>query len=199
MGVKTVSYKNVYVNKFKNIISKVSSSDKYKNIIVVSGLIGIALIFISNLFKTDKTKEVINVNSSTSSEQYTKKLEQNLETIVSSIKGAGSCKVLVTLESTTETVYATEEKKNKEASEDKTNGETTRRKESDDCEKKYITIKDSEGTEKALAVTEIQPKIKGVIIVCSGGDDPLVQQRVINAVTTALNITSKRVCVTKAN
>ena len=126
-------------------------------------------------------------------------LEKNLETIVSNIKGAGNSKVLVTIESTTETVYATEEKKNKEASEDKTNGETTRRKECDDCEKKYITVKDSNGTEKALAVTEIQPRIKGVIVVCAGGDDPLVQQRVINAVTTALNITSKRVCVTKSN
>ena len=106
---------------------------------------------------------------------------------------------MVTLENGAETVYATEEKKNKEAMEDKANGETTRKKESDDCEKKYITIKDSEGTEHALAVTEIQPKIKGVIIVCPGGEDPTVQQRIITAVTTALNISSNKVCVTKSS
>ncbi len=193
-----MSLKENYDQKIKDTFSKLSSKDKYRNLIVVLGLVGIALIFIPSFFKEDNDKKVVSVDSKISSEQYSTKLEQNLEAIVSSINGAGKARVLVTLENSTETVYATEEKKNKEASEDKTNGETTRRKESDDCEKKYIKIKDSEGTEKALAVTEIQPKIKGVIVVCSGGDDPLVQQRVINAVTTALNITSKRVCVTKS-
>ena len=105
---------------------------------------------------------------------------------------------MVTLENGSETIYATEEKKNKEALEDKSKGKTTRKKESNDSEKKYITIKNSEGAVQALAVTEIQPKIKGVIIVCSGGDDSQVQQRIVTAVTTALNITSKRVCVTKS-
>lgn len=194
-----MSFKKLDISKFKNIISKMSSEDKYKNIIIISGVVGILLIFMSNFPRQENAQEIISTNSENTSEQYIDRLEKNLETIVSSIKGAGNAKVLVTLESTTETVYATEEKKNKEASEDKSNGETTRRKESDDCERKYITVKDSNGTEKALAVTEIQPKIKGVIVVCAGGDDTLVQQRVTNAITTALNITSKHVCVTKAN
>ena len=32
-------------------------------------------------------------------------------------------------------------------------------------------------------------------MVCDGGDNPLIQQKVIQAVTTALDITSTRVCV----
>ena len=47
-------------------------------------------------------------------------------------------------------------------------------------------------------MTEVQPVVKGVVVVCDGGDDPVVQQRVIDAVTTALDITSVRVCVVKA-
>lgn len=50
---------------------------------------------------------------------------------------------------------------------------------------------------QGLLVTELQPTVKGVVIVCEGGDQPLVQQRVTDAVTIALNISSKRVCVTK--
>ena len=73
------------------------------------------------------------------------------------------------------------------------------KKESNDCEKKYITVKDSEGTEHALAVTEIEPKIKGVIIACAGGDNPVVKKRIIEAATTALSIPSRRVCVTKSS
>ena len=41
--------------------------------------------------------------------------------------------------------------------------------------------------------------VKGVVVVCEGGDLPQVQQRIIEAVTTALNISSKRVCVTKSS
>ena len=66
----------------------------------------------------------------------------------------------------------------------------TRKKESDDCEKKYITVKDSEGTEHALAVKKIEPKVKGVVIICPGGDDPIVKNRITEAVTTALSISS---------
>ena len=117
--------------------------------------------------------------------------------MVSSIKGVGNTKVLVTLENSEETVYATEEKKNKEATEDKTDGQLSKKRESDDCEKKYITIKDADGTERALSVTQIQPTVKGVVVVCDGGDIPEVQQRVTEAIKTALNITSKRVYVTK--
>ena len=64
-------------------------------------------------------------------------------------------------------------------------------------ETKYIKIKDENGAEKALSVTQIQPTVKGVVIVCNGGDNPVVQKKIIDAVKTALNITSKRVYVTK--
>ena len=42
---------------------------------------------------------------------------------------------------------------------------------------------------------EVEPVVKGVIIVCQGGNNPTVQQNIINAVTTALDISSARVCV----
>ena len=39
--------------------------------------------------------------------------------------------------------------------------------------------------------------VKGVVVVCPGGEEPVVQQRIISAVTTALDISSKRVFVTR--
>jgi len=44
---------------------------------------------------------------------------------------------------------------------------------------------------------EIEPIIRGVVIACQGGDDPVVTGRVFNAVTKALNVSSAKVCVTK--
>ncbi|MBQ3284021.1 MAG: hypothetical protein IJH40_00090 [Ruminococcus sp.] len=43
----------------------------------------------------------------------------------------------------------------------------------------------------------IEPKVRGVVVVCDGGDDPTVKSRVLDAVTKALNISSDKVCITK--
>lgn len=173
--------------------------DKCKKVIVCIGLLGIALIFISELFRTNNVKKVTADVSGASSGtyEYVVQLENNLRDLISSIKGAGNTRVLVTLENSEETIYATEEKKNKEATEDKTDGQMSKKRESDDCEKKYIKVRDADGTERALSVTQIQPTVKGVVVVCDGGDIPEVQQKITYAVKTALNITSKRVYVTK--
>ena len=156
------------------------------------------MIFVSGFFKNDAKTSDIKPKENISLEQRREKLEKNLENIISGIQGAGDSKVLVTLETGTETVYATEERNNNEASEDKSSGEITRKKESNDTEKRFITVKDSEGTEHALAITEIEPKIKGVVIICPGGDDMLVKKRIVEATTTAFNIKSTQVCVTKS-
>ena len=194
-----MTQKNKESEKIKGYIKKFLTKGNHRNFVVILGLVGITLIFMSGFFKSDShKKEVVQTNVKVSSDQYTEKLEKNLESIISNIRGAGEAKVMVTLASSKETVYATEERKNKEASEDKADGTITRKKESDDCEKKYITVKDSEGTEHALAVTEIEPKIKGVVVICAGGDDSLVQQRIIDAVTTSLNVNSKQVCVARS-
>ena len=54
------------------------------------------------------------------------------------------------------------------------------------------------GRRQALIKTEIQPKIKGVVVVCQGGNEPLVNQQITNVLTTVLNISSSRVFVTKS-
>ncbi len=43
----------------------------------------------------------------------------------------------------------------------------------------------------------IEPKVRGVVIVCEGGNDPIVASHVLEAVTKSLNINSDKVCITK--
>jgi stage III sporulation protein AG len=193
-----MSSNNFDILKLRESIGKLLSDKNHGQAIIILGLAGLLLISVSSFFKGDAKKPLTQTNPKIASETRQEKLQQNLESIISTVQGAGKSKVLLTFESAAETVYATEERKNKEACEDKSAGEVTRKKESDDCEKKYITIKDGEGTEHALAVTEIEPKVKGVIVICPGGDDPVVKRRIVEAVMTALSIPSKRVCVTKS-
>lgn len=43
----------------------------------------------------------------------------------------------------------------------------------------------------------ITPSVRGVVVVCDGGDDSLIVSRVLSAVTRSLDIPSNKVCVTK--
>ncbi|MBW7573467.1 stage III sporulation protein AG [Caproiciproducens faecalis] len=184
----------------ETILSKLAGNDFYRKIIIVAGLVGIAFIFLSsylNNYHTDNTKTVSSQPTVTA-EQYAEELETSLTDLVTRIQGAGAAKVLVTLERSTQYVYATEEKKSNQTTEDKSDGSTTKNEANDNTETTYILVKDADGAQKALAVTEVQPIIKGVVVVCDGGDNPVVQQDIISAVTTALDITSVRVCVIKA-
>lgn len=44
---------------------------------------------------------------------------------------------------------------------------------------------------------EIEPKIRGVVVACGGGGDPVVIDKVSEIITKALNVSSAKVCVTK--
>lgn len=183
----------------ETFFTKLAENQAYRKIIIIAGLIGIAFIFISGYLKNDTTTVKDTSSQVTvTADQYAIQLENSLADIVTRIQGAGEAKVLVTLEQSTQYVYATQEKKSNQTTEDKSGNSTIKNEANDNTETTYILVKDADGGQKALPVTEVQPIVKGVVIVCDGGDNPTVQQNVISAVTTALNITTVRVCVIKA-
>lgn len=46
-------------------------------------------------------------------------------------------------------------------------------------------------------VKEIEPVVRGALVVCTGGNDPEIREIVLESVTKALNISADKVCVTK--
>jgi hypothetical protein len=46
-----------------------------------------------------------------------------------------------------------------------------------------------------LTVAQIMPRIRGVLVVCDGGNETVIRDIVKNAVVTVLDINSKKVCV----
>lgn len=180
----------------KSLLQYFTENGRWRSLLAAAGLIGIFLIFLSG-YLPQKEEEVQNVQEEmtvSETEKYARELEKSLADIVSRISGAGETKVLVTMEKGSQTVYAREEKKTTQS----TGGSETglgRSEENESTETKYILIKGADGSQQALAVMEVEPVVKGVIIVCQGGSNPVVQQNIINAVTTALDISSARVCV----
>lgn len=170
----------------------------FSKIIVVVGVVGIGLIFLSGFIpkspKNDETIKVQNSNS-TSLTEYENQLEQSLAEIICNINGAGSTKVFLTMESSAEQIFASDNSIAQNNSNNTKSSNDTQSQKDITSENKYITVELSDGTQQTVLVKEIQPKVRGVLVVCAGGDNNVVKEKVIDAVTKALDISSSKVSV----
>ncbi len=170
------------------MIEKIVKKVRSPKFLILAGFIGIFLIFLSTLGGGEKkdTKAA----EEFSAESYCSELETEIEKMVNEITGSKNASVIITLESGIRYSYADTIEEN---STDKTEKEeiTTQ----NELKSGYITVKTADGGEQALLVTAEMPSIRGVAVVCDGGDNEIINQKIENAVTAALNITSKRVYI----
>lgn len=169
----------------ENYVKKLRSP----KVLIAVGICGILLIFLSTLFSGEE-KETKTASNEFSAEEYRAELEEGVEKTVSKITGSKDVSVVITLESGIRYSYADTKE---ESSSDKTENQAK----SSDTELKegYITVKSADGGEQALLITAQMPEIRGVAIVCEGGDNEILNQKIQSAVMAALDITSKRVYV----
>ena len=171
--------------RIKEIVSKIKSP----KFLVMAGIIGMLLIFLSSLGTGEKPKET-ETAAEFSADAYRLSLEEQIKDMVTDITGSKAVNVIVTLESGISYSYA-------DTREETTAEETRDNAESSDIQIKegYITVKNADGGEEALLVTAKMPQIRGVAIVCEGGDSEIINEKITNTVTAALDITSKRVYI----
>ncbi len=164
----------------KKIIESLSQKlklDKKLVAIILVGAVGISLLVLSELISLPEKDESDEETEPQSFEDYAEDTEKRLESLISSIQGAGKTKVMVTLDCSDENVYATEEK------------------DTDTAYERNVVIIETENGEGGMLVKITEPKIRGVAVVCAGGSSPAVKQSIIEAVTAVLDISSARVSI----
>ena len=177
------------MNFLKDLLQK---SDVIKNnkkivLIVIVGFIIIALIFISEIDFNSNVSDEIETSESMSTKEYCVYLEDKVADIIECIDGAGKTKVMITLSETTEYIYATNDKnsrKNNENNDDSTN------------QNDYVII-EKDNNDTGLLIKTIEPKVRGVAIVCEGGNNSTVQNQIYSAVSAVLNISTSRISISK--
>ena len=93
-------------------LAKLSGMLKGKNtprIIVALGLVGMFLVFISGFVQPETKKERQASGAQApvlTTEQYTLSLEKRLGDVISSIRGVGEVKIMITLDKSVEYIYA---------------------------------------------------------------------------------------------
>lgn len=160
--------------------------------IVGLGIAGILLIFLSQFAWSGDAQEQTLPEESITSTAYTRDLQAELTGLISKISGAGKTEVMVTIQNDGETLYVREQKSEQDTT--RTDGGTVNERES--LDESYVLVDGREGR-SALVRTHMEPVIKGVVVVCEGGDDPVTAGRIMEAVTTALSVSSAKVCITK--
>lgn len=174
------------MEKIKELLQKDFLHGKGLKLIVIVGLIGMALILISEIMPNDKKSE-LEKNSAYSADttDFQKETERKLEDILNSVRGVGKARVMVTVKGTEEYIYAEEEKNSVNAD----GAKQIKQKEN-----KFLVI-DSGGEKEALLKKIINPQINGVVIVCEGGDNAKVCESIYKTVSTVLDIPTSKIYV----
>ena len=156
------------------------SEGGWRRFVVIAGIAAIALLFLSTL--TSKQSEEVRqeVYSAKEAAALEQELERRLTEMISQIDGVTSPKVMVTLDCTSERVFAEETKS--DSSPDETSTENS------------IALCGS--GKDALETRVILPKVRGVAVVCGGADNVLIREKVVNTAARVLDIGVSRVYVT---
>jgi stage III sporulation protein AG len=171
-------------SKIKEKVNEFFKSDKKIKIFIAIGFISILIILLSETLPSNDNKDYSsNDTQDYSYSDYIKTLESETEDIIGSINGVGECKVMLTLKDTNESVYA---KNSQESSNDSSYSK----------EYEYV-LYDGDDGETPVLIKQYFPQIQGVAVVCEGGDNTAVKERIINALSSLFNISTSKISVSK--
>lgn len=156
---------------------------KGKGLVVFALVLGLALVVRGSLLSGGGKPPADTEKSQPASqlfdmEDYRKSLEESVRALCAQVKGVSNVSVLLTLEAGSELVYA----QNSES------GGTDRQK------SEYV-ISSSGGSPNGLLLKENYPKICGIAVVCTGGDNANIKKEIIDLLSAAFNLSSNRIYV----
>ncbi len=172
---------------FKERLKVYSKNKKNIAITIICVLLLILIVFGESGDKAlseDSTSE----KASQSAADYTKQLEKHLEGLLEKVDGAGDVKVMITLESCYENVYAKGYSAQKEEDGELVQSNTA---------EEYIIVKNGSNTEECVVIKVYEPVIKGVAVVAEGAGNIHVKSAITETVCALFNISSAKVSVIK--
>lgn len=170
------------VNNLNSVIKKLMNFKYKKQAVIIMGIIGVLLILASEIIPKPNTESIEYQPDYAS---YVTDLENRTKKIISSIDGAGKCVVMITLEQTNENIYA------QNAEETSQTGSISRKNE-------YVFYENNNNDEPLL-IKQYFPRVYGVVVVCQGGDNNAVKERVISSISSLFDIPYTQISVSKLN
>lgn len=121
--------------------------------------------------------------------------EARLRSLLTQIQGVGKVDVMITYSTTKENVPAYDIKKNQSSTEEKDNEGGTRSISQEEYDSTLTYEDSSAGGKIPVILKELEPEVKGVLVVAEGAENIEVRERICNAVTVVLDVPIHRVQV----
>ncbi len=159
-----------------------------KTIVMIIGAIVVLVGLTLSEFTSQEPKT--KAENTLCAEDYIKSTEKNLEKLLSDIEGAGDVKVMLTVDTCYENVYA--------KSYD-TKGEKNEKGTQNELSEEYIIVKKGSNNEECLVIKVYEPTVKGVAVIAEGADSIRVKTAITDTVCALFNISTAQVSVEKMN
>lgn len=195
----------------KENLQRLNLSKRAATNLIIVFCLGLALILIADFYRDIGGKEATQeglfdestqTNGSAydaSEPDYVRNLENELSSILGKIQGAGRVSVMITLESGKEIVPAKDESISDKVTNEKDKSGGTRVTDEKTTDDEVVFTTAQGGNSKPLIIKEINPEVKGVIVVAEGAKDSKIKLRISQAVQTVLDIPAYRVTVYERN
>lgn len=121
--------------------------------------------------------------------------EGKLKSLLSQMLGVGRVDVMVTYYASKEEVPAYDIKRNQSSTDEKDNEGGTRRISQEEYDSALAYEDSSGGGKIPVILKELEPEVKGVLVVAEGADSAEVRERIINAVAVVLDVPVHKVQV----
>ena len=128
-------------------------------------------------------------------QDYTRELEERLENFLRNIKGVGAVEVMITLEHTGEEVILYEQPYSKSNSNLQEQDGSQHIEEVYDYEETVVFQRNSNGAELPYVISVKQPEIRGMAIVCQGGEQPELAMKITSLIEALFHISAHKISV----
>lgn len=143
-----------------------------RTVLLIGGVaLGALLLVIGNV-QPSVSGEVAEVSAPDDMEAYARALEERIRAFCEQVEGVGEASVTVSLESGYRRIYAQEDSS-------------------------YVLV-GSGSSRGAVYLTDEPPRIGGIAVVCTGGGDATVRQRLIGLLSAAYGIGANKIYIAQA-
>ena len=179
------------IQKLKEKIKKIKNYEIIVTILIMAVIISIYISSLKSPYKLEDDETIYNINNEEDNQNYSTQ-EERLEQKLSAIKGAGKVEVMITYVSSKEIVTAMNTTQSNSTTEEQDSGGGIRKIIQNDINNQAVTMNGS-GWNKSTYHKEVEPEVKGVIVIAEGAYDINVKLELLKAVQTALGVSPSQV------
>lgn len=165
-------------------------------IIAICGVVLVILSIPTEKKDTVQKKASVNLELQPQNQaDYTQELEERLKTFLQNIKGVGSVEVMITLEHTGEETALFEQPYSKNSRNRQEQDGSQEVEEAYDYQETVVLKRESNGAEVPYIISVKQPEIRGIAIVCQGGENPELVMKITSLIEALFHISAHKISV----